>query len=330
LPSRELEFAFTFGVWEEMRPYLDLVAGEAEMRLVVAMAGRAVTVEEAAALLGQDRDTAEELLQLAFRCHILDRTVVGAVVTYAPASFASRLDHLAKFERWDEIPAAGRQAIDRRFLDEFIGQHLPSVARKMQGLEAENALPNDTVLLLHEVEEMIDAAAHVVVQPCDCRRLGQNCQRPVETCLWLDGGALAALERGYGRRLTREEAKALVRQADRQGLMHTGDSDWQSRGLHAICNCCACDCYPFRAAQELGSKGIWPRSRYIAVYDRDLCTLCGTCVRRCHFEAFHYDACLVAVKDELKENVVFDPDRCWGCGLCANTCQSGAVRMEPL
>jgi ferredoxin len=200
----------------------------------------------------------------------------------------------------------------------------------MQGLEAENALPNDTILLLHEVEEMIDAAAHVVVQPCDCRRLGQNCQRPVETCIWLDGGALAALERGYGRRLTRDEAKALVRRADRQGLMHTGDSEWRSRGLHAICNCCACDCYPFRAARELGSKGSWPRSRYVAVHDRDRCTLCGACVRRCHFAAFYHDAPLVAVGDSLKKNVVFDPERCWGCGLCANTCPAGAVRMEPL
>jgi len=79
---------------------------------------------------------------------------------------------------------------------------------------------------------------------------------------------LAALDRGHGRRLTQEAAIALVRRADKQGLMHTADSDWQARGLHAICNCCACDCYPFRAAQELGSKGVWPRSRYIAAYDR--------------------------------------------------------------
>ena len=200
----------------------------------------------------------------------------------------------------------------------------------MQGLEAENALPNDTVLLLHEVEEMIDAATHIVVQPCDCRRLGQNCDRPVETCIWLDEGALATLDRGHGRRLNKQEAKELVRWADKEGLMHTADSEWETRGLHAICNCCACDCYPFRAAQELGSKGAWPRSKYVAAYHRECCIFCGTCVNRCHFDAFYHDGTTVELDGGARENVRFDPEKCWGCGLCANTCPADAIDMEPL
>ena len=152
----------------------------------------------------------------------------------------------------------------------------------MRGLEAQVALPNDTVLLVYEAEEMIDAATHIVVQPCDCRRLGQNCDLPVETCIWLDEGALGTLDRGYGRRLTKNEAKELLRWADKKGLMHTGDSEWRAHGLHAICNCCACDCYPFLAAQELGSKGVWPKSRYVASRDHERCNLCGACVKRCH------------------------------------------------
>jgi Pyruvate/2-oxoacid:ferredoxin oxidoreductase delta subunit len=324
------EFVAAFGVWEEVRPYLHLVADEAEMRLIVALQGRAVTVAEAAELLGIGSEEAAALLQQAYRRHLVDRATVAGVTTYAPGAFAGRLDHVAKFEGWDEIPAGDRRAIDRRFLDEFIARHRASVALKMQGLEAENALPNDTVLLLHEVEAMIDAAEHIVVQPCDCRRLGGNCDRPVETCIWLDNGALEALDRGYGRRLTREEAKALARRADKKGLMHSGDSEWATRGLHAICNCCACDCYPFRAAQELGSKGVWPRSRYVAVYDREDCNLCGACVKRCHFAAFYHDGDALEVDGKARENVRFDPDRCWGCGLCANTCPTGAIVMQPL
>jgi Pyruvate/2-oxoacid:ferredoxin oxidoreductase delta subunit len=223
-----------------------------------------------------------------------------------------------------------RRAINRRFLDEFIARHRANVERKMQGLEAENALPNDTVLLLGEIEEMLDAAIHIVVQPCDCRRLGQNCEQPVETCIWLDDGALHALDRGYGRQLDREEAKELVRRADRAGLMHTADSEWRTRGLHAICNCCACDCYPFRAAQELGSKGVWPRSRYVAVRDREQCNLCGACVKRCHFQAFYHDGSSVKLSGKAKQNVLYDRERCWGCGLCANTCPSAAILMAPL
>jgi hypothetical protein len=182
------EFAAAFGVWDIARPYLHLMVDEAEMTLVVRMAGRAVTVEEAADLLGLPPAATETLLQRAYARHILNKKVEDGTTRFTPADFPTRLDHFAKFENWDDIPEAGRRALDRRFLDEFIARHRPNVERKTQGLAAENALPNDTVLLLHEVEAMLDAASDIIVQPCDCRRLGGNCDRPVETCIWLDAG----------------------------------------------------------------------------------------------------------------------------------------------
>ncbi|MBS1252106.1 MAG: NAD(P)H-quinone oxidoreductase subunit I, chloroplastic [Anaerolineales bacterium] len=322
------EFLAIFGVWEVARPFVTMMVDEQEMELVVRMQDQSMTTGQAADLLGLSHEEASSLLQRAYSRCIVNKTVENGAPTYSVADFYGRLDHFAKYENWDDIPAENRKAINRRFLDAFIDKHRPNVERKMRGLAAENALPNDTVLLLSEVEEMLDAATHIVVQPCDCRRLGQNCDLPVEACIWLDDGAREALDRGYGRRLTREEAKELVRWADKRGLMHTADSEWQTRGLHAICNCCACDCYPFRAAQELGSKGAWPKSHYVAAHDRALCDLCGACVKRCHFEAFYHDGSTVDVAGKLKENVLLDPEKCWGCGLCANTCPEGAIVME--
>jgi ferredoxin len=112
--------------------------------------------------------------------------------------------------------------------------------------------------------------------------------------------------------------------------MHTADSEWQTRGLHVICNCCACDCYPFRAAAELGSKGVWPRVRYQAERDAALCSLCGSCVKRCHFGAFYHDGTIAEMKGKPKKTVFFDPIKCWGCGLCANSCTTGAIVMKPI
>jgi len=324
------EFVAIFGVWEEARPYLHIMVDEEEMRLVIAIQGKAVTVDEVAELLDITPDQASGLLQRGYSRCILNKAVENDVTTYSAADFYARLDHFAKFENWDDIPATDRKAMDRRFLDEFIAKHRPNVERKMQGLAAQNALPNDTILLLSEVEEMIEAATNIAVQPCDCRRLGQNCDFPVDTCIWLDAGALEALERGHGRRLTREQARELIRWADKKGLMHTADGEWQTRGLHAICNCCACDCYPFRAAQELGSKGAWPRSRYVAVHDREKCNLCGACVKRCHFAAFYFDDVMTEFDGTARRNILFEPQRCWGCGLCANTCPTGAIVMEKL
>ena len=324
------EFVVAFGIWKEAVPYLHMMVREEEMQLVVAMRGRALTEQEATELLGLAPEHTAALLRQAYRRYVVDKEEVDGTGVYSAGSFYHHLDYFAKHGNWDDIPAEDRRDIDRRFLEEFIARHRTNVERKLQGLEAENALPNDTVLLLREVEEMIDAATHIVVEPCDCRRLGQNCSRPVETCVWFDDVALSALDRGHGRRLTNKEAKELVRWADRKGLMHTGDSEWRERGLSALCNCCACDCYPFRAARELDSKGVWPRNRYVAVHDPEQCNQCGVCVRRCHFQAFYHDGTTVEVDGREKQIVRYETAKCWGCGLCANTCPSSAITMEPL
>lgn len=324
------EFAAIFGVWEPAQPYLSLIVDVQEMALIVGMAGQPVTAVKAADILDTSPEDAAQFLERCYQRCLVNKSIKDGLTYYRATDFGTRLDHFAKYENWDDIPAEARTLINRCFLDEFIAKHRPNVERKMRGLAAENGLPNDTVMLLHEVEAMIDAAECIIVQPCDCRRLGQNCHRPVETCIWLDEGARAALDRGHGRSLTKAEAKAIVRRADKRGLMHTADSEWQTRGLHAICNCCADDCYPFRAAQELGSKGVWPKSRYVAVHDRAQCTLCGACVKRCHFDAFYLGPTRVEREGKLKPDILFDAAKCWGCGLCANICPATAIVMQKL
>jgi ferredoxin len=324
------DFMAAFGVWEEARPVVPLLVEEEEMRLVVALQGGPLSASEVAVRLDIEEGEAAAFLARCYSRYIVNRKGQGADARYSAADWYARLDHVAKYENWDDLPAEMRRMLDRRFLDAFIERHRENVGRKKRGLAAENALPNDTILLLPEVEEMIHSAEVVIVQPCDCRRLGQNCERPVETCIWLDDGARHALDRGHGRQLSIDEAVELVRWADRKGLMHTADSEWRTRGLHAICNCCGDDCYPFRAARELESKGAWPRSRYVAAWDAGLCRMCGACVRRCHFDAFYHDGTQVEVDGKLKLTVRFDPDKCWGCGLCANTCTEQAITMAAL
>ena len=324
------KFIEIFDVWEQAQPYLPLIVDEDEMRLVVEMADRCLDPKQVAGLLALSAKESANLLGKAYSRCIVNKIVEDGLTKYKISDFYTRLDHFVKYENWQDIPAEDRKVINRRYLDEFIARHKHNIERKMQGLEAENALPNDTVMLLHEVEEMIEAAEEIVVQPCDCRKLGENCNRPVETCIWLDEGARQALDRGHGRRLSKEEAIQLLRHADKKGLMHTADSAWRERGLHAICNCCACDCYPFQAAQELGTKGVWPKSHYIAQFHAELCNQCGACVKRCHFEALYHDGSIFEINGKNKKGVAFDPGKCWGCGLCANTCPQDAIEMSRL
>ncbi len=323
------EFVQAFDIWEEAQPFLDLMFDEQEMQLVVALAGRPASVREIAQRLDITPGEASDLVQRAYRRHLVDKAEDDDNA-YAAGGFYDFLNYFAKHENWDDIPADARRRIDHHFLELFIDRHRDNVTRKMQGLETEGHVPNDDVLLLDEVLEMAGAAEQIVIEPCDCRRLGQNCERPVEVCFRFNEAAQRALDRGYGRSLTHEEAKDLLRTADKKGLMHTGDSRWRTQGLYYICNCCACDCYPFRAAQELGSKGVWPKSLYVAAYDADACNLCGACVRRCHFDAFYHDGSTTTVDGKAKKRVLYDAEKCWGCGLCTSTCPSEAIRMEPL
>ena len=303
---------------------------EDEMRLVVEIAHQYLDLEQVSDLLALSRSKTADLLGKAYSRCIVDQLVEDGCIKYKISDFYARLDHFVKYGDWHEIPVEARKIINRRYLDEFISRHKNNIERKMQGLEAENALPNDTVMLLHEVEEMIEAAEEIVVQPCDCRKLGENCNRPVDTCIWLDEGARQALDRGHGRCITKDEAIQLLRNADKKGLMHTADSEWRERGLHAICNCCACDCYPFQAAQELGTKGVWPKSHYIAQFHTEFCNQCSACLIRCHFQAFYHDGSVIEGDGKNKKGVAFDPEKCWGCGLCANSCPQDAIEMIEL
>jgi hypothetical protein len=60
------EFVKAFGVWDVAQPYIERIVEEPEMRLIVAMDGQALTVEEAAERLGMTPAEAAAFLE---RCY---------------------------------------------------------------------------------------------------------------------------------------------------------------------------------------------------------------------------------------------------------------------
>ena len=324
-------FIQLFGVPPVAIPYLDQMVTSIEMRLVVAADGSTLTTESAQQSLGLTAEEAREALEQAFRRGVLDRDLGDGEQAYTPTDFYTRMDIMATFEtEWDELPVDLRRELDEWMLQKYMDRVRPNVELLMEGKPAQGSPGNDSVLLVEELDAVIDSASTIVVVPCNCRRIAQNCSRPVETCIQFNRTAEKKLARGYGRRLTHEEAKRLARWADKKGLMHTTDLRPGEDGPAPICNCCADDCYVFRAAERLGSKGAWPRSRYVASFDPERCQLCGACVKRCHFGAFHHDGTTVHRAGMELRNVAFDPSRCWGCGLCAPVCLPEAITMAPL
>jgi ferredoxin len=118
--------------------------------------------------------------------------------------------------------------------------------------------------------------------------------------------------------VTREEALALLDEAERQGLVHTV-SNFKS-GMFYVCNCCGCCCSILRGITEYGLEHSVAAASYRAVVDADACTGCGICVERCQVKAI-----------EMCDGVaVVDRSRCIGCGLCVTGCAPETVRLERL
>ncbi len=338
------QFIKRFEIPPAIAPYVTVFADPEEIDLILAMDGRTCDAAEVARRLGIAPDQAHRLLERAYLRHFVHREVdgrkvgyifdhvesAGKSIRYIPARFYDRLDELAMYGDWDAIPGDVREAISSWWLEEYAAKIAPVVEKIKQDPDAYQQIKQKDFLLLEEALEQVEAAAFHAVVNCDCRSSTEACSRMREACIRLDDGARYTVERGLGRRVTREACKQIVLATDREGLMHIGTRQWQGRGLFGFCNCCTCCCFPLRASGILDSDRVYPRVHYRAQRDPQACTHCGMCVKRCPYGAFHHDGSTATVKGRTRRAVVFDPAKCYGCGLCMTGCPKGSLSMQPV
>lgn len=111
------------------------------------------------------------------------------------------------------------------------------------------------VLTTAEAEGVIDAAGGLALGPCTCRQVFDNCDHPIEAeiMLGVSGNAFVSQRPGDYREITRDEAKEVIRDSHRRGLVH---SIIRYRDdFYSICNCCTCCCVPLRLKQRYGIGG---------------------------------------------------------------------------
>jgi len=300
--------AATVGAPEFVLPWLDRFYDGDDVELLRAI-GRSGEGDNASAGLASFES---ERLERAVRRGVLDRDEAG---TYAPASFADRLDICAMFEGWRDIPADVRRRLAGWATDDYAASVRNDLEALKSGAPGSSREIDYTYLLLPEAEAVIAAEEHVYVWPCDCRAIVGGCDKPIDVCLRFDN------DRGLGREISRRRAVKILRESDVAGLTHTDYLGRSAGDKHAICNCCTDCCFPHRAAALLDAERVWPRRRHLAVIDREECTQCGACAQRCPF---------VAITISADDEPLVDAAECRGCGLCATGCPAEAIAMQPL
>ena len=201
-----------------------------------------------------------------------------------------------------------------------LGGFAPAMARVVPIHEAiEN---RGEILPFEDITKIIEDSQSFVENDCICRKerslLGDPCSHTRTACLAFsrEENAFNAFPLG-GKRLTKDEAKKLLSNAEQEGLVHNIFYN-TGTGHFAVCNCCPCCCGLIRGLKDFGAPHVLARSNYEATIDVDTCSSCGICAEeRCPMGAITEDNGKYAV----------DRGRCIGCGVCQVTCPTEAISL---
>ncbi len=171
------------------------------------------------------------------------------------------------------------------------------------------------------MEELIQKVATIALVHCPCRTTTQligkkRCDHPLEVCIKFDELAEYVIEKGIGKKITKEEALQILKESEKAGLVHLVDN--AREGIKHTCNCCGCCCW---SVGTIRRKKI-PRDVLMATYflretDKERCTGCGQCVGICPVQVIKMEG----------DFPVVDKEWCIGCGVCAIPCPSSAIKL---
>ena len=170
-----------------------------------------------------------------------------------------------------------------------------------------------------KVSEYIDKAEYIAVGTCYCRHhgelLGHPCTKPKEVCMGFGPDARYIADRKFGRLISKEEARAILRLTEEAGLVHCSSN--MSKYVQFVCNCCTCHCAILQSMKKYNMKGVAAVSGFITAFDEESCIACGDCVERCPMEALKMSG----------DRLLYDSNLCIGCGLCSSSCPTGSLRL---
>jgi ferredoxin len=176
------------------------------------------------------------------------------------------------------------------------------------------------VVPLEDAERIVDMVQSITRLSCACRIATVGRQARYCLALGIDLNRIlgdfpdlkASLET-----LTPQEAKKLLREFDKQGLVH---SIWTFKTpfIGGICNCDH-DCLAYRMQVTRNLVQVMFKGEYIAEIEPSLCVGCRSCLKMCQFGALEYSV--------MNDKCIVNPMKCYGCGVCRNACEKKAISL---
>lgn len=150
------------------------------------------------------------------------------------------------------------------------------------------ALKNETrVESWENLQTLIDESANgsYAVCECICRKIRKEYDELaddpiIEWCMPLGDYAEYAIRTGKGRRLTREEYMAKLKEAEDLGYVHNVSNHDGPSPIEYICNCDYKSCMSIRASNYTKAANL-QKSNFVATVDNEKCVACGNCVEKC-------------------------------------------------
>jgi NAD-dependent dihydropyrimidine dehydrogenase PreA subunit len=223
----------------------------------------------------------------------------------------------------DQLTAELQREFEQYGRDGFSRAFLTGRTNQMRTIPV-NArfVPDRSVGRYDDARRLVDASGGpFAVINCVCRQgkdlLRQPCRSSSDrrVCLLIGPFTRGVVRSGRGEALGRDEVRALLERAERDGLVLQPSN---TRDPAFICFCCSCCCGVLGMARQMPRPADYVSTNFRAAVDEALCAECGSCLERCPMDALRVadGACRVAV------------ERCIGCGLCVGRCAAGALRLE--
>lgn len=279
------------------------------------------SVEEVAALCGKPAAEVEKILyKMAVDGSVKFETENGTdkyfLELFVPGVMEYMVANKENVARYPVIAECFEEYTRR--LGAILAGNLPVGMGVMRVIPIGSAIEGDTRRASYEeIEDLLNKHEVFSATDCACRTsmriIGQGCGHTIEEmCIQLGPAAEYYIRTGRGRQITREEAVAICKQAEKEGMAHQIPNLSGPGKALAICNCCGCSCFGLRNA-NLYRNPDFSRSNYVAQVDRDKCVACGECVENCQVNALTLGENLCTkqeVEDQQKRETPYDTQ--WG------------------